>query len=168
MNKFLSILLGLLVISAVGILIYVSIRPANNEKFTEFYILGRNGKAQNYPTEFTMTNGQVTSVSYDGISDLTNGWGDVTLGLVNHEGEETTYSIKILIDNEAVDVNYDGVNVNQLGPLELLQDQTWQNEIGFSPEHAGDNQEVDFLLFAGNNTAPENILRLWINVKPAP
>ena len=165
MNKFLSILLVLLVISAIGILIYVAVRPANNEEFTEFYVLGRNGKAQNYPTEFTMTNSKVTGVRYDGISDSTNRWGDVTLGLVNHEGQETTYSIKMLIDNEAVDVNYDGVNVNQLGPIELLEDQTWQNEIGFSPEHVGDNQEVDFLLFAGNNPAPENILRLWINVQ---
>jgi uncharacterized membrane protein len=41
----------------------------------------------------------------------------------------------------------------------------WEQEVGFKPRHAGNNQKVEFLLYKNNEVKPESTVHFWINVK---
>jgi uncharacterized membrane protein len=115
------------------------ISPKTGEKFTEFYILGPEGKAEGYPTEL--------EIGEEGI---------VILGIVNHEQEEEiVYRVEILIDSEGY---------NTVGPLRLENDERWEEEISFTPREAGDDQKVEFILYKQAQDEPSNSLHLWIDV----
>jgi uncharacterized membrane protein len=164
-NKSLSILLIVSILGALGVLGYTVVSPKVGEKFSEFYILGLDGKAQDYPTDFIVEKGQVTHVSYGaGAYDTASGWGEVTLGIVNREQQKVTYSVIIKIDDKLVNINYHGTSINRLTQIELQPDEKWEQEIGFAPQHIGNNQKVEFLLFKGDNDILESSLHLWINV----
>ena len=141
--------------------------PKVGEKLTEFYILGFNGKAQDYPIEFNMKNNQVTLVSYGGVHNIASQSGKVTIVIVNHEQQMASYSIVVRIESEQVNITYAGQSVSQIGNIELQHGEKWEQEIGFAPKHIGDNQNVEFLLYKDGNPYPENFLFLWINVTEA-
>jgi uncharacterized membrane protein len=156
LKRSLSIILIILIFSALGILGYINSESKIGQRFTEFYILGLNDQAQNYPTDFILSNEKVANVLYDGgIVDSVSGFGKVTLGIVNHEQQTIDYSVKIVIDNELV---------NNVGPIKLQKGEKWENLIGIVPQHIGYNQEIKLLLFKGVETEPENSLHFWINV----
>ena len=71
------ILLIIIIVGVIGVL-YIVINPAPGEKFTEFYILGADGKAGNYPSNLSA--GQV---------------GTLILGVVNREQANTSYNLVI-------------------------------------------------------------------------
>lgn len=167
-NKSVSIILIIAIFGALGALGYAMVTTKLGERFTEFYILGINGKAQDYPTEYIIDNGKVTRVIYsDGTLDPISGSGKVTLGIVNHEQKTIIYSVKMTIDDKQVNIYFDGTITDILGPIDLQQGEKWENEIGIVPLHTGENQKVELLLFKGTETTPEDSLRIWINVKEA-
>ena len=75
------ILLVLLAVSIVAV-VYITVNPKSGEKFTEFYILGENGKAGNYPTNLTL--GET---------------GNLTVGITNREQNTTSYNLVIILNN---------------------------------------------------------------------
>ena len=154
-------------IKCFGVLGYIAITKNISEKYTEFYILGFYGKAQDYPVEFDLQDNHVTRVNYGGIYDTTDNFGNVTLGVVNHEQQQISYSIIIKIDGEQVNINYPGQGVSQIIQMKLDQGEKWEQEIGFAPQHTGVNQKVEFLLYKEGDSSPEESLNIWINVKEA-
>lgn len=64
LNKTLTVILTLAILSAIGVLIYTVANPRVGERFTEFYILGIRGKAADYPREFILKDGKVAEVKY--------------------------------------------------------------------------------------------------------
>lgn len=167
-NKFLSVILIVAIFSTLGTLGYTTLEPKIGEKFTDFYILGINGKAENYPTEFLMNNGQITQVIYgNGIVDTGSGFGTLTLGISNHEQQTVVYTVKMTINGEPINIDFDGTVTDILGPIELQQGEAWENKIGITPNQVGDNQKVELLLFKGTDTTAEDSLFFWINVKRA-
>ena len=166
LEKSLSVILAITIFGALGTLGYSIVEPKNGENFTEFYILGINGKAQDYPTEFTMDNGQVTQIVYgDGTFTAMSGVGSITLGIANHEKQTVVYYVKMKINDEAVSIYFGGTINDLLGPIELKQGEKWENAIGIVPQHIGDNQKVELLLFNGTETTAQDSLHFWINVK---
>ena len=139
-DKGLSIVLIVAILGAMGTLGYVLATPRVGEKFTEFYILGLEGEAENYPEEAVVGREQT-----------------VIVGIINREHESVSYRLQVRID---------GVVNNELGPLVLGHDEKWEEVVGFTPHRAGDNQKVEFLLYRGDESmlyqAP---LHLWVNVK---
>ncbi|MFC1898809.1 DUF1616 domain-containing protein [Chloroflexota bacterium] len=163
-NKALSIILFATILSTVGILIYTVSSPKIGERFTEFYILGLEGKAIDYPVEFTLRADQVVSVRYGDADTTVNGTtGRVILGIVNQEQQQTTYSASIQIDGQPVNITYNGQNVSRLNTTPLEQGEKWEGEIGFAPTNTGENQKVAFLLYKDGSTETYNSLHLWIN-----
>jgi len=77
LDKVLSVGLIVAIVAALGCLGYVIAKPKQGEKFTEFYILGQEAKAENYPRELT--------VGEDAR---------VILGVVNHEYQRNLHSKK--------------------------------------------------------------------------
>lgn len=164
LNKALSIILVIAILGTVGVLIYTVSSPKVGERFTEFYILGLEGKAIDYPAEFTLGVNQVVSVRYGDATTAVNGTtGRVILGIVNQEQQQTTYSVSIQIDGQPVNIAYNGQNVSSLNAIPLEQGEKWESEIGFAPTHTGENQKVEFLLYKDGSTEAYNSLHLWIN-----
>jgi uncharacterized membrane protein len=135
------------------------------ERFTEFYILGINGKAADYPSVFIMEQSRVVGVSYDkGATTTTVALGRVTLGIVNQEQQDSYYAVMMEIDGQAMDIFYAGKYVPRLEGIVLPHSGKWELEIGFTPQKVGDNQKVQFILFKDGVVSAENALHLWISV----
>lgn len=165
-NKLLSVILAIVMLGTLAVLAYTLAVPRIGEQFTEFYILGKNGKARYYPTQYVMSKGIVTQIIYgDGTMDTTTGLGVISLGITNQEQLNYTYFVKVTINNEPVDITLNGTAYEQLGPIELQQGGKWEKDIGIAPQHTGDNQKVEFQLYRGNENTPYKLLHYWITVK---
>lgn len=137
-SKVLSVVLLATIIGAIGTLGYTITTPKVGEKFTEFYILGLEGKAKNYPTELIV--GQEARV---------------IVGIINREHEEITYRIEITI-------NY--VKNSEMGPVALEHEEKWERVVNFIPSRAGDNKKVEFLLYRLDRDEVYQRVHLWIDV----
>ena len=138
-DRVLSIILVITIMGALGALGYVIATPKVGEKFTEFQVLGLEGKATDYPRELKV--GEE---------------GRVIVGIINREHETVSYRMEVKID---------GVRNNQVGPLELEHDERWEEIVSFTPDRAGDNQKVEFLLYKNGENEPYLKLHLWLKVK---
>ncbi len=138
-NKALSIVFVVLILTAVAALAYAATTLRAGEKFTQFYVLGTEGTADNYPSKLQM--GQT---------------GEVTLGVANHERQGASYSIEIRIDGE---------KVQAMGPISLADGEKWEGKLVFEPTKAGQGQELDLWLYIGQGSEPYRELRLWLDVE---
>jgi uncharacterized membrane protein len=137
-DRILTIILIISILASIITLIYVIVTPKQGEKFTEFYILGDNGKAQGYPT--LMEAGKNSSV---------------IVGITNHEYMLTNYTLDILLEN----VTLKKMNVR------LKHNSTWKKKVFFTPEKTGKKLKLEFMLYKEDNfTAPYRDLHLWVNV----
>jgi uncharacterized membrane protein len=140
------------------------------ERFTEFYILGPEGKAEGYSQNLSL--GEK---------------GEVTLGIVNHEQEEASYQVKVAINGAESGVKIwledeNGETTlavdNAIAVGELANDEKWERKIVFQPLQRGEGQKLEFLLFSpelqgsqSTNSGLDNdgsagmlSLHLWLNV----
>jgi uncharacterized membrane protein len=83
LNRALSILLIISIIIAAGSLVYTITIPRNGEQFTEFYLLGKDGKVDKYPRNLTKNENTT-----------------IILGVVNHEYQLINYTIEIWLINQ--------------------------------------------------------------------
>lgn len=139
-NRILFISLIVTILATVGCLVYVIATPKEGEKFTEFYILGLDGKAENYPREAVV--GQPVYL---------------ILGIVNHEYRPTSYRIEIRMRDETI---------NQLTIGTLGDGEKWEKVISFMPPIQGAKQKVEFYLYKNDEIQPyfEDPLHLYIDV----
>jgi uncharacterized membrane protein len=167
LNKSLSIILLVSILGVLGTLGYVIAIPKVGERLTEFYILGPGGTAEGYPTEFVVNGDKVILVRYGGgeTQEVASDSGRVILGIVNQEHENVTYLVWVMIDGEPVKVYFDGDELDKIGPIELVHGEKWEHEIGFAPQHVGDNQKVEFVLYQDGARYLETPPYLWLNVK---
>ena len=138
-NRILSIIFIAAILGAVGTLSSVIATPKVGEKFTEFQVLGLEGKATDYPRELKV--GEE---------------GRVIVGIINREHETVSYRMEVRID---------GVKHKELGALVLEHDERWEEIVSFSPDRAGDSQKVEFLLYKNGENEPYLKLHLWLKVK---
>lgn len=137
-DRALTVILAAVMILSVSVLAYVVVTPKQGEKFTEFYILGPDGKAYNYPT--SVASGQNSTV---------------IAGIVNHEYMPVNYTVQMAIQNST----FLSRNVR------LENNQTWERPISYTLRHRGNNQRLEFSLYKENNfTAPYRDLHLWVDV----
>ena len=139
-GKVLAITVVVAILATLGTLGYVIATPKVGETFTEFYILGQDGKAANYPKELKV--GEK---------------GEVIVGIVNHEGKEVSYRVEVVVGSQ---------ESTEVGPVVLVDEQKWEGEVSFVPEVAGENQKVEFLLYKDGEVEPcLEPLHLWVDVK---
>ena len=139
-NKLMSVGLIVCIVIAGGLTAYVASMPRVGERFTEFYVLGSDGKIENYPTNLTLGEG-----------------GTVILGVVNHEYEEVAYRIVIKLDNETI---------GSIDDITLNHEMKWEEKYAFTPEETDEKMKLEFLLFIGYLDEPYRSLHLWITVRP--
>jgi uncharacterized membrane protein len=139
MDRLLNIVLALAAVVCICTIVYAIVTPKTGEKFSEFYVLGNEGKAENYPRDVKL-----------GSPIL------LTIGIVNHEQAETVYTGKVTID---------GVNNIALPTITLAPEQNQEQVISFTPTKVGQSQKVEFLLFKNAETEPYLTLHIWVNVR---
>lgn len=138
LDRTLSTVLIVIIIIAFIATVYIVLSPSQSEKFTEFYILGENGKAGDYPTNLTL-----------------NQEGHLTVGIVNHEGVNTTYQL-IIKFNQTILRNE---------KFNLLNNEKKEIPFTFIAKQSGNNQKLEFLLYKlPNNTDAYRSLHLIVNV----
>lgn len=137
-SRLLSIILALTIVGALAMLGYTIANPRVGERFTEFYILGLNGKAIDYPEEL-----------------MVGEEGKVVVGIINREQEMATYWVEVAIG---------GVKSNEVGMVTLGDGEKWEGVVGFAPEKVGDNQKVEFLLYRQGRDGVYQRLHLWVDV----
>ena len=133
------VLFGLLLLCILAV-IYIVLNPPMGEKYTEFYILGPEEKAYNYP-----------------ISLKTGQNGTVVIGVVNKEQEPMEYVLRVRLDNETL----------QEKDLSLQGGQAYKARFTFTPHTQGGNRKMEFLLYKKGYSTPYRNLHLWIDVKAA-
>jgi uncharacterized membrane protein len=138
LDKTLSVALALVFIGVVGAVGYMIAAGPEGERFTEFYLLGSGGNATSYPSELIV--GQQAAV---------------TVGIVNHEGQQTSYTMKVTVGDQEAE---------GLDSIVLADEERTVQQVRFVPLRAGGNQSVEFLLFKEDDTAPYGTLRLFVDV----
>jgi uncharacterized membrane protein len=131
-----TIILLIIIVGVIGV-VYIVIHPTQGEKFTEFYILGANGKAGNYPTNLSA--GQV---------------GTLTVGVVNREQATTSYNL--VIKTNGTILKQENITLNN--------EEKHEEVFNFTAGPAG-QQTVDFYLYKLPDT--NNVYRhtfLLVNV----
>ncbi len=164
LNKTLTVILAVCIVGSIGVLGYTIAKPKTGEQFSEFYILGNAGKADNYPSSFVLNQGGVARVSYDGGKTFVTGTeGRITVGIVNQELKTTSYILKMAIDSQPVTINYNGNTVSQVDQITLQEGEKWEQVVGFVPLKIGNNQKVEFFLYKDGANAPDITLHIWIS-----
>jgi len=131
------VLIGLILV-AIGAIAYEVIIPKQGPSFTEFYLLGVTGEADNYPEE--MTEGDRSTL---------------VLGIVNHEHRGTDYHIEVVRE---------GTKIDEIGPVVLASGEKWEQVYTLSVGGAGQNRKVEFILHKQGEDEPYRVLHLWIDV----
>lgn len=137
-ERILSIILIISILLAISTTVYIIVKPKQGEKFTEFYILGPNGTASNYPTN--LTTGQN---------------GSMIIGVVNHEYTTTDYLLVVKANNTILK--------NQT--MTLTNGQKLEIPYTFTAGFAG-QEKLEFLLYKlPDNETVYRSLHLWLNVR---
>lgn len=133
---------GILIFSivlAVSMVYFVITVPKIGEKFTEFYILGQGGKADNYATDL-----------------IYNYPAHILIGVVNHEYRPVNYTIQVVLEKEILTDTW----------FRLNHDQNWEQNVSFIPDKTGTDLNLEFWLFKEDNfTAPYQKLNLLVNIR---
>ena len=138
LNITLSAFLVCAVLGALGVLGYQIANPGIKEYFTEFYLLGLEGRAADYPEQM------VAGREYG-----------VTIGIVNREHEPVQYSVEITIN---------GAKYDELEPITLRHDEKWERIVYLRPEITGEKQKVEFILYKQGHSGAYQTLHLWVDV----
>ena len=137
-DRLLTVALGASIIFAVGTLIFVVATPRKGEQFTEFYILGTSGMAEGYPTTLRVGEGA-----------------GLIMGVVNHEGEPVTYTVKARLDGDAssAQLEAEAGSARQDAPWSFIVDaledeEEWEHPITVAALVPGEKLKLEFLLFS--------------------
>lgn len=162
-DKILSVILIIAILVAVVTTVYVIAFPKEGEKFTEFYILGAEKMADNYPENFNAGSEQF-----------------VWIGIKNHEYRDMTYTVDVLLLNANWDNEAESSVINAYETLDrftvpIVQDGEYLEMYNFKIDSTQYNR-LEFLLYDDKTvpsvdaSAQEKMdaayrdLHLWINV----
>ena len=143
-ERVLYVILLVVILLAVLTAAAIIVLPRSGEQFTEFYVLGPEGFAEDFPYEVVA--GQPVSL---------------TLGVNNRELGSHTYRVEVWAfdpssDRRTLVAEQDAIN------LDSNQNHEWP--LTWSMPWVGDDQQVQFLLYIDQNPDPYRQLRLWLNV----
>jgi uncharacterized membrane protein len=132
--------IALLLVLMLFVMIVQAMTVPRIERFTEFYILDSEGKAENYSENLTFGENV-----------------ELIVGIKNHEATDVEYKVVILLDNETLKT-IDGIR--------LRHEERWEEKVNFVPIKKGENMKLEFLLHKedNNKVEPYRTLRLIVNI----
>lgn len=130
-----------LVASLFGV-VYLSFTPEQDtDPYTEFYILGSEGNASDYPKNPTV-NERATLI----------------VGITNHEHHSMQYTLVFQLGNETIDTK----------TVSVESGETWEQEQVFIPQSA-EQEQLHLFLYRGeqveSSSEPYQSLHLWVDVQ---
>jgi uncharacterized membrane protein len=138
-----ALLAGAMLLASVSV-VWILIPTSPKEQLTEFYILGQEKTAEDYPRVAAVGDTLTTSI-----------------GIIDREMEDRTYRIEVwFVDPWNSDRR---TLVGQVTDIQLSNGESRESSVSWRVPWAGDDQQVQFLLFAEGNSAPYRQLRLWLN-----
>ncbi len=137
-NRVLYTMLATIVLVGVVAALAIIFIPGPATYFTEFYILGEEGLAENFPR---------TVKAGEGVT--------VTIGVTNGEQEAATYHVEVIND---------GALVGQLDPFHLNTSETVEIPVSIIPIDVSHDSLLEFHLYRNGYSVPYRSLRLWIEV----
>jgi uncharacterized membrane protein len=135
-----GVFLGLSVLVLVGAVGYRMLQPNPEGAFTEFYVLGAEGKLQDLPSRLRVGEAETLNV-----------------GIINQEQLSVTYTVEGLLN---------GNPVGSAGPLELDHGVSWEQDVIITPVEVGDVQKLELLLYQEGMVDSYRTLHLWVDVLP--
>ncbi|MDO5851766.1 MAG: DUF1616 domain-containing protein [Methanobacteriaceae archaeon] len=137
LNKIIKGFLITMIIICIISVVYLILIHNPGESYTEFYILGSDNTANNYPSNITL-----------------NSQKQVTIGIENHEHETQKYIIKLKKDNQTI--NEFNATLNNYDKLEIPYNLT--------ADKKGENQTLTLDLYKEGIDAPYRTLNIRYNV----
>lgn len=155
-----------LVVATVGLLmasgvlaVHIATTPRTGEQFTEFYVLGENGMADDYPTNLTVNetgriiigaiNREHESVDYTLVVGLGYGFENMT----REGGIQADYNITLESNNTYYDTEFS-----------LNHNEEWNHSLNFSISQPGEYKLSLYLLRDGEVYRE---LHLWLEAREA-
>jgi len=162
-DRVLTVIITLAILASILITVYVIAVPKEGERFTEFFILGENKMASDYPDLI------ITGQNYP-----------LFIGVGNHEYRDMTYTIETWAVLTEFDNLTNSTTIIAMDPLDQLSLTLAQNETTIIPYNlslykTGYNR-VESLLFNENVPGPEvtgsdrinasyQDLHLWVTIR---
>ncbi|MFW3146967.1 MAG: DUF1616 domain-containing protein [Thermoplasmatota archaeon] len=150
-DRILTVGIVIMMLMSVGMLVYIIVVPREGEAFTELYILGSGGKADDYPRNFLLEEKM-----------------SMFVGIANHENRKMNYTLVLTIEGRAQNYSVgdlDNITISRsIQPsLEVhLQDQEKvELPCNFSVIEIG-SFKLRFLLFADGEQYLDT--HIWIKV----
>lgn len=127
----------------------LKIAESIQEPFTEFYILGQEGRAENYPTDYVLGEN-----------------GTVIVGIINREQKPVNYTMEVRLEDTPLPLPADWKNIC------LENNDTLEKAVTVTPPFEGTGMSLQFLLYNEDKndtserdaTVPYRNLHLWIDV----
>jgi uncharacterized membrane protein len=143
-KRMMVIMAGSLLIAGV-IAAWIFLAPASANYFTEFYMLGPEGLAENFPREVSI--GQTITV---------------TIGITNRERSHMEYYVEVWQVDPFDEAHRQLVGKTQSFTLKVGENHQWDQ--AWQPAWAGQDQQFEFLLFTTGRSEQYRRLLLWTNI----
>ncbi len=127
-KKIIAGVLIAVILICVAAIVCLAVTTQSSESFSEFYLLGKGGRAAGYPSQTAA--GQPVSV---------------IAGIVNHEGKPSDYTVQIR-ENDAI--------IKTITVGQLNDGQKWEQPVEFALNNAGEGRRVNFYLYKDNGAVP--------------
>lgn len=150
-DKVLTVGIVIMMLLSVGMLVYIIVVPREGEAFTEFYVLGSGGMADDYPRNFLV--GESRSIF---------------LGVGNHEHRSMNFTIVLSIDPTAENVTVPSLDDLTLSTayrpslaVQVKDGSTLEIPCNFTIDQPG-SYKLQLLLYRGERMYRD--LHLWVRV----
>lgn len=155
LDKALTVALVVAILVAAGAVAYVATAPRPGESFTEFYVLGPGGMAEDYPTQLAPGEN-----------------GTAIVGVRNHEGAPTTYLVRASWVSGNVSANETGAETfveTGRAPfaaygVELADEANDERNLTFQAPSTPGRYRLELHLLRGVGEEPYRSLHLWVRV----
>lgn len=127
-ERLLTVVLAVALVASLAGVVYVSVTPGQtDDSYTQFYLLGENGSAIDYPTSLEV--GET---------------GHVTVGLVNDENQDVTYTVLLALGDEEID---------RL-TVTVADGESWEERAAITPTSVG-RHRFQVELYRGESVDPD-------------
>lgn len=149
LDRLLTVVTIVVLLLSIFTIAYFVMMPDKGEEYTEFYILGPDGMADNYSYKYVLGDEKT-----------------VIVGIMNHEQRNMTYDLAVSLYNQ----NNSTTEKLYSEQMALSDGDEWEKAVNVTPAMTGINMKMEFLLYAnGNMSAPYKECYLWVNVtNPTP
>lgn len=133
------VLFAVLIPTIIGTIVIITFLPTGSwekEDFTEFYILGAEGKAEGYPAELSL--GEV---------------GNVIIGIKNRENETMVYEVDIMIE---------GTLNKTIGPIRLDHQENWEKKASFVPQQISATTKIVEIVYKPTTSFPSEDTKIRV------